>query len=121
MPRGEEVNQSQIKYARERAGTLRNGREKTLREKHTTPSVSLSCEEKLKALKDGRFKVVKVASNDWWHKGVNFTDEVKGGLNQKAFDKDLAELNASYTKLIDELVLGDNEEALRLLKAFEAA
>lgn len=114
------MNQTQLKYARERASSIRKRREEVLKDKHTTPSIKLSTDDKLKALKAGAFKVSKATPASLWYNSVTFTDEVVGGLNQKAFDAEKAALDVAYNRLIDELVLGDHEEALRLLRAFEA-
>lgn len=118
------MNQAQLKYARERASTIYKKRVSDLRTAHTVEAKTLTNDEKLKALKAGRFSVPRKASSthlSWWHNDITFTDEVKGGLNSDTFDPAKAKIDTAYEKLIDELVLGDNEQALALLKAFEAA
>lgn len=121
------MNQTQIKYARERAAVIRKRREEALREKHTVTPKLLTDDEKLKALKTGAFTITPLKDRQTgnfrnsWINYVNFTGEVKGGLDLKAFNAEFEKLDAAYRKLIDELVLGDNEQALALLRAFEAA
>lgn len=116
------MNQTQLKYARDRATKILARRKETLEASFTTPAVTLNCLERLEALKAGKFKVdTKKASDNrlWWHSGVTFTAERAKKFDKKGHDAALAALNADYEKLIDELVLGDNEQALALLKAFE--
>jgi hypothetical protein len=118
------VNQSQIRYSRERAKAIFERRERQLREAHTVEPKLLTTEQKLKSLKAGQFSVSRTpyggTYNPSWYQFVVFPDEIKGGLNQPAFDKAKAALDAAYTKLNDELVLGDNELALKLLADFDA-
>lgn len=116
------MNQTQLKYARDRATKILARRTETLKASFTVPAVKLSCLERLEALKAGKFKVDTKKAGDnrvWWHSGVTFTAERAEKFDKKRHDAALAALNADYEKLIDELVLGDNEQALALLKAFE--
>jgi len=121
------MNQSQLKYARERAKKLYDKRVKDLTAAHTTEAVPMSDDDKLKALKAGAFRIVPAKDrpeNGWrssWANNVIFPGEVKGGLNTKTFAPAKDQLDKDYTALLDELVLGDNEQALALLRAFEAA
>ena len=117
------MNQTQIKYARERAANVLSARKKALTAAHTTPAVALTGAERLQAIKDGAVKLdFKGVSdnNHWWHSAVSFTAERPVKVNTKALNAATATLQATYDKLIDELVLGDNEAALALLRAFES-
>lgn len=119
------MNQTQIKYARERANAIYTRKQNDLRKLYTTEAKLLSTDEKLKALKAGAFTIVPQKDrNDSgfrrsWDNFVLFTDEIKGGLNTDAFEKAKAKLDADFTRINDELVLGDNEQALKLLEAFD--
>lgn len=118
------MNQTQLKYARDRAAKILARRKETLEASFTVPAVELSCAERLEALKAGKFKVDAKQLNNarhWWHQAVTFTAERPKKYDKKGHEAALAVLQKSYEKLIDELVLGDNEQALALLKAFETA
>lgn len=116
------MNQAQLKYARARAERVFRDRKDAIAAKHTTPAVRLSDVEKLDALKAGAFKIDKKAEGlrYGWERGVVFNGERDRKVNQPAIERETAELTEAYRKLEDELVLGDNETALALLKAFEA-
>lgn len=116
------MNQTQVKYARERAASIYKRRCADLTKKHTVEAVILTTDEKLKALKAGAFTVKPAKdrrSNYSWSENVIFAGEIKGGLDDK-YEMAKAQLDAAFTRLNDELVLGDNEQALRLLEAFDA-
>lgn len=116
------MNQTQVRYARERAKDIFTRRRDALRDKHTTQPVRLSSNDKLKALKSGEFTIIPSTQRnryDNWSNSVVFNGEVNGGLNADAYNREYVKLEAEFTKLNDTLVLGDNEEALRLLEVFD--
>ncbi|WP_066803268.1 hypothetical protein [Sphingomonas asaccharolytica] len=117
------MNQAQLKYARARAERVFRDRKDAIVAKHTTPAVRLSTGEQLDALRAGAFKIDKKAGQlrYGWEYGVTFTAERDQKVNQPEIDRETAELTEAYRKLEDELVLGDNEQALVLLRAFEGA
>ncbi|MBB3910129.1 hypothetical protein [Sphingomonas desiccabilis] len=117
------MNQTQVKYARTRAQRIFESRKQALAVKHTTPAIRLSTEAKLAALKAGAFRID--ATHDerryGWSHCVIFTAERGEEIDKAALEAETAELTETYRKHEDELVLGDNEAALALLRAFEAA
>jgi hypothetical protein len=116
------LNATQIKYARERAERIFNDRRKVITEKHTTVAVTLSLAARMEALRCHRFEVKTPNRNSYYlNDFVKFDDEIEQSTNQKAIDKDVKKLTATYDALIDQLVLGDAEDALRMLKDFEGS
>jgi hypothetical protein len=116
------MNATQLKYARQRAEAIRNARLADLRKKHTTDSISLTLEQRLDALRSGAFTVnPSKVRYDHWYNAVEFMGERDHAFNQEAFDAEKVELEEAYRKLEDELVLGDNDTALALLKEFEGS
>lgn len=117
------MNQSQLKYARERVTAIKNDKLNKIRTKHTVAAKTLDTEGKLKALQSGAFTVetnsLKSNNSYYWYNYVKFNDEIYSSFNQKEYDKERSEVEAKYTKLMDELVLGSNEEALKLIQEFE--
>jgi hypothetical protein len=115
------MNQTQVKYARARAEATFKARTAAIKAKHTTPAITLTKAEKLEALRTGQFTIDPDQSRYSWADAVVFTAARDETIDQAALDAEQALLAAAYRKLEDELVLGDNEQALALLRAFEAA
>jgi hypothetical protein len=116
------MNQSQIKHALARATALKVIKLKALKASFDAKVVNLSVEEKLKARKAGKFSVAKACAGTW-RSGIDeyiiFDADVK--FDYPSFNKASDKIEAAYSALIDELVLGDQEHALHLLRAFEAS
>jgi hypothetical protein len=116
------MNQSQIKYARERATAIHTKRTNGLQAQFTTPALRLSTEEKLAALKAGAFRTDPKAEDIrfGWDRGVIFKAEKAAKYDKDGHVAAKAALDATFAKLMDELILGDNEAALAMLRDFEA-
>ena len=115
------MNQTQIKYARERAFKIYNQKSKEITEKHTTKAKTLSVDEKLDALLAGAFKVnrERAKASHTWHFAVDF-GETFNTIDTESRDKELSKLTAFYTSLMDELILGDDAAAFSMLKELES-
>lgn len=113
------MNSQQLKYARARADAILSKRTKAIREKWAAKEKRLTPAEKLAALKAGEFTIKKHASgiDRYWEDYVVFTKEIE--TDAAGMNAELATLNVEFTKLMDELMLGDQEVALKALKAFE--
>jgi hypothetical protein len=112
------MNSQQLKYARTRAEAILSKRTKAIREKWKAKEKRFTEAEKLAALKAGDFTIRKTTGHRHYLEDyVVFTKEV--AVDTAGMDADLAALNAEFTKLMDELMLGDQEVALKALKAFE--
>jgi uncharacterized protein YaaR (DUF327 family) len=117
------MNNEQMKYIKQRASEIKSQKLNEIKEKFTDKGVSLTLEQKLQALKDGKFTVTPTDNIKYgmsWYNFVSFNGEKSGKIDTEGLNKAKAEINQKFTKLMDELMLGDSEEALRLLKAFEA-
>lgn len=113
------MNQSQIKHALARANAIRSTKQAAAKKAFDNKVRSLSLDEKLKALKAGKFSISKNTTS--WRSSLEeyltFHDAVP--FDHIAYQKDVDAITASYDKLVDELVLGDQTRALELLRAFE--
>lgn len=112
------MNQSQLKYARERAERIKRDRQTAIRAKFAP--VELPEKDRIAAIKRGDFTVKKSISR------LNYVSDIltingETTRDQKSQDAALLKLDSDYAKLMDELILGDNEKALELLKAFAEA
>lgn len=113
------MNSQQLKYARARADAILSKRTKAIREKWASKEKRLTSAEKLAALKAGEFTIKKHTSevDRYWWDYVIFTKEID--TDMVGMNTELATLHDEFTKLMDELMLGDQEAALKALKAFE--
>lgn len=118
------MRKDQIEYVRSRAATIFDNKQYELKKKFTTYSVSLSDAEKIKALQDGRFTVDTSEPTSWrteWYHRISFNDERREVTDYEAYNKAIKPIQEAYTKLVDELMIGDNTQALALLREFEDA
>lgn len=114
------MNQQQIKYARERIGEIYTKLKKKIAEDHTIEAVTLTLEEKIQAIKDGEFSVPITDHKPYYNNlnNLKFNKEAPR-LMAEGFDKAIASLEVKRTKLLDDLMLGDAEDALNALSEFE--
>lgn len=116
------MNQMQIRYTQKRAQEILNRKLTALKEKFTTQEVSMTSTEKLKALESGDFTTDFSKSKRMyqpWHYCIKFNKEIPSVFDSQAYDKEAKRVQRKYDELNDELVLGDNQEALKLLAKFE--
>jgi hypothetical protein len=118
------MNNEQMKYTKQRAQDIKSQKLQALTAKYTTKAVTFTFDEKLQAIKDGKYTTIegykgeKYGAN--WSHYIVFTDEKPAVTDTEGLNKAKAEINEKFIKLMDELMLGDSEEAINLLKAFEA-
>lgn len=118
-----EMNQTQVKYARQRAESLFADKQKKLEAKYRDPGVTLDINGKLDAIRNGEITIKKPADYQGahqWSYQISFNAERPPVFDRDGYDEAIQELKTEFDSLMDELVLGDNAEALKLLKAFEA-
>lgn len=111
------MNQTQLKYARVRAEAILYAKEKAITLKHTTDAKTLTNEQKIDALFAGTFKLN--SSTGPWNTRIDFGETFKTVDTEKC-NLELKIIREKFTRIMDELVLGDNNEALLMLKEFEA-
>lgn len=115
------MNNQQLKYAKDRIDSIYRHNCNKVRDHYREKSKVLSMDEKLKALSEGRFSiqqphkdsapyVYKVLENFIVYEGEeNYEVEVS---------KKMKELENERTRLLDELILGDEEKAFESIRAF---
>lgn len=115
-----ELNQLQMKHARQRASEIRDQRISAIKNKHVTPAVELSEDEKREALVAGEFTVTSGGYR--WYEGVRF-DAMRPAVtvDKEGMEAATKAVKRAFKELEDELILGDNDAALRLLKEFAEA
>ena len=113
------MNQTQVKYAKTRLEELLKQKQASLKEKFTTKGVSLSPNEKVEALKKGRFSVKDEQVRNWnWYGLIDFgeTHDVFDNVGYRDAEDVLLK---KFRSIMDELIIGDNDIALVLIKEFE--
>lgn len=125
------MNQSQVKYARQRAQEIYNTKKTSIEKEYNKQPKQMSVADKLAALKAGNFEITEGVAQlydpyTYMPSGVErfiryTTDKDQPKPDLKEMNDRLTKLKTAYLALTDELMLGDNQEALKLLKAFEAA
>jgi hypothetical protein len=111
------MNQSKIKYLKQRVDETYNDKRATINLEYK--KVAMSADEKLEALKEGRFTFKDSTASKYGHYIEDFVVfEEAPEPDTAERDAKLAELLKKKTELLDEIVLGDEENALQLLRGF---
>jgi hypothetical protein len=126
MAKKQRMTPAQQKYAMARVDTIVSVATKKIQDKFTTPAKYLSDREELLLLKAGKVKMLpidKIKTSNY----LRITDvfDYSEFLHSEKYDKKAAEkfLNPIYAKakvVRDCIMLGDADEALRLLRSFES-
>lgn len=116
------MNNEQLKYARVRAKDAYDYKLNILKREFTTQQIRLTPEQRIKALKDGNFTIKKQPSGNAYYLAdvIDFPGEVNAVFDTVGYEAKAEVVRKAYNALTDELVLGDNEQALQLLRQFEA-
>lgn len=117
------MNVQQQKYALERVSSINKRLMSELRNKHTTPAIKVSGKEQLKLIKQGKVKFNKSITEVGYYTKVEqlydfskFKSPEK--LDEKKYKPESDKLRVKYDQVRDEIVLGDEEQALKLIQAF---
>ena len=114
------LSRIQIDHAKSRINAKARAKKEALKKK-LTKGKDLTYESKLPLLKQGKVKLNKGL------KGIGRYDSVidtfdfspfEPTFDSKEFNKQSSIIGKDVTKLIDELILGDTEQALRLIEKF---
>lgn len=120
------MNQQQVKYLRERIDTITKTKIKQLSEAAKLPKLCMSMDEKFKAIKSGAVVMKPIGGFDAYtkvHEAYVYSDEVKIAeaykKAKKVFDAATEKVRKESANLVDEIMLGDAEQALAKLQKFE--
>lgn len=115
------MNQQQIRYVKSRAEEMYKGKQRQLNDKFRVKAVTLTHEQMHKALKSGDFKIKPYNTGAYYVRDfISFPQETPEAFDREGFEKALTSLQKSFNTLMDEIMIGDNEKAIKLLKEFEA-
>jgi len=118
------MNKQQRDYAASRVINIKTAKIEAIKLKYTTPAILLSPEEKAKAFRAKKYKVLsdvtKITSYTDVTDIVQFTDEKPEKKDSKKIEAETSAVVAEASKIVDELMLGDATEALKLIQAFGA-
>lgn len=119
------MNQQQIKYLKERIEDIYIGKCSDITEKYSVKETSLQKKDKLAQIRNGKAKLRsdnEIGSYICFDSFIYEGEEKLKAAAQKAKEKvnsEVAKLEDVKTRLIDELMLGDAEEAVAKLAKFE--
>ena len=107
------MRQDQIKYARERLAAIYKERLNRL-SSLIKPAKHLSIQEMCDALENGAFTLDRLASH------INYAIKFNAATpeDRTEYQREIEKLRAKYEAICDELLLGDAEKALSLIKKF---
>ena len=117
------MNQTQRKYALERITSLEAKKLQEVMEKHRTPAVTLTSKQRYIAFRKGEYKI----NPDAEHKISGYTDvtdliifdaERPERIDTDSVEKQKAILREKSSRIRDQIMLGDAEEAMRLINQF---
>lgn len=114
------MNKQEKDYAISRVNEILKEKITAVEEKYTTKCVHLDDEQRLEALRQGRFEIRAYDKDSYhgWPKFVTFHGERPAVVDKESISKEVSELKKKATKIKDELILGDCEEAIKLLNDF---
>lgn len=114
------MNQTQIKYARERITEVYREKKAAIKSKYIWVKLVLPLEEKLRRIVAGEYEIRKESphwAKDDINHAIRFEPDENPNLKEEleAYRK----LDAAYKTIIDNLILGDQQDALNALTEFE--
>lgn len=117
------MNQQQRKYAKERVSGLTQQKINEIKQRFVTKGSSLTDTDRLKEFKKGNFKVsADVKYIDHYTRVTNlitFTNDVPDEFDKEGYDKAVETIRTRSNVVLDEIMLGDAEEAYRLIQSFK--
>lgn len=116
------MNQTQRKYALTRLGGVFQRRQNELRQKFT--SKVYTGEEFVSDIKSGKLKMKSdLQGLSLYSRISDFYDltgkDMYGTFDQTGFNKELRKLEQEFNKAQDEVMLGDEKEAMKLIQSFD--
>jgi len=122
------MNQQKLKYCMKRAEDIYYDNREKLKDKYRIPEVKLSTYEKSELIRSGKVnlksrKELGKLSDGWgYHQELSvifdFSKHENPAGMKPEYEKAKEKLKIQYQTLLDELVLGDEDEAKKLLEAF---
>lgn len=118
------MNQQQRKYAMQRMAELLRKKNKALKEEYKVPGKQLTWQEKIALVKRGKVSIrPKYADSTDSYARLNdlfdFSEHEKRESQRSGYTAALDKLEKKGKRICDELMLGDAEEAKRLIQEFE--
>lgn len=114
------MNQTQVKYARARLQNIKANKIREARDTFNTPAKILSLDEKIKLIRSGKAEkrpdAYRSRSLD---SAFDWGELQQSEITTEKTKEVVAKLEEEFTKVEDQLVLGDCEEALQQLIALE--
>lgn len=121
------MNREQVKYMRERIAVIVKNKILAIEQATKLPKSCLTIEEKFKQIKDGTSTLKPMTNFNCYtklHEAYTYKDDAKLSASydsaKKSKEKEIAKIHNEEKILIDEIMLGDAEQALIKLREFES-
>lgn len=122
------MNQQQKGYLKKRIEGIVREKKSKLQNDCTIKGVTLRNDERLDLVYEGKVKMKPMADVKYKNYGMYSIGDIydfspfekKREFDQKRYDEGSRTINIEANKLIDEAMLGDAEEAIEMIKHFEA-
>lgn len=116
------MNKQEKQYATGRIDSIAAEKCHAIKEKYTTDGVSLTGVQRLSAFGAGKYKirsdVREINTYTDLCKVVEFTDESEDKMDSSRIEAEQAKVRVEATRIKDQLMLGDANEALKLIEKF---
>lgn len=120
------MNQQQRNYALNRVDEIFKDKKAAITAKHTVEGKSLSSEERADLVRSGKIKMRadcrEIDTHDYVRSVFDFSKfETKDSKDQKKIDAEIKKLKQKCDAAKDEMMLGDEDVARKMLSELEAA
>jgi hypothetical protein len=119
------MNQKQKEYAIERVTNIFSSKQQSIEAKYTVESKPISGNEMIDLVLKGKCPKRKNPDRPRYNNSVYLRDvfdfskfEVVGGTDYKKAGKEIAPIRAEFQRIKDQIMLGDAEEAVKLIEKF---
>jgi len=118
------MNQTQKKYALERVEYIRRNKNSELENKYTTPKKQLSGDEMINLVVKKKVPIRKDISRNTYRPELKDVFDFSNYESPKVIDSKklsmaIKPINEKAQKIKDQIMLGDAEEALKMIQDFE--
>jgi len=118
------MNKQEKQYATGRIDSIASEKCAAIKDKHVVKGVSLSPQQRLKAFRDGKFKiksgVIAIHGYTDLCNVIDFTDEREDVKDDAKIAAECAKVLSESVRIKDQLMLGDATEALKMIEKFAA-
>ena len=121
------MNQQQKSYVMKRMNEIKSEKEEIIRKENSTEEKRLKAREKFNLIKNNMVEFNKEEDINFNYYSISMDDiydfssfEIKESFNREKYNEQINVLNKKFKQTCDELMIGDSDKAIELIKEFEA-